>query len=629
MQHGFLKVAVGTPSIRVADCRYNAQQIIALIRRAERDGAQLLAMPELCITGYTCGDLFMQDALQRGTLDALSEILAASRESELVFVIGMPLTVRNSLFNCAVVIQHGTILGVVPKTYLPNYGEFYEKRLFAPASDTVTSVQLFGSEVPFGSKLLFCCTTMPDFILGIELCEDLWSPMPPSTKLALHGATVIANLSASDEAVTKAEYRRKLVQVQSAKLSCGYLFCSAGDGESTTDVVFSGHDMIFENGAMLAEAAPFGCGYAVSEIDLQFVSRERRRRARGDESDDSYVRIPFAMSLHETALTRTYWQTPFVADTPEERERRCDEVFSIQAHGLKKRLAHTNAKKAVIGVSGGLDSTLALLVSVRAMALLGRPASDIAAVTMPCFGTTVRTKSNAEKLCDALGVPCCTVDISASVTQHLADIDHPLDLHDVAFENAQARERTQVLMDISNMNGGIVVGTGDLSEIALGWSTFNGDHMSMYDVNAGVPKTLMRNMLEIFAARADGLLAEVLADILATPISPELLPAKDGEIVQQTENVVGPYVLHDFFLYHAIRRGEYREKIQRLAEYAFAGKYSPETIAHWLDTFYRRFFSQQFKRSCMPDGPRIGNVSLSPRGDWRMPSDAVSEVWRR
>ena len=629
MQHGFLKVAVGTPSIRVADCRYNAQQIIALIRRAARDGAQLLAMPELCITGYTCGDLFMQDALQRGTLDALSEILAASRESELVFVIGMPLTVRNSLFNCAVVIQRGTILGVVPKTYLPNYGEFYEKRLFAPAPDTVTSVQLFGSEVPFGSKLLFCCTTMPEFILGIELCEDLWSPMPPSTKLALHGATVIANLSASDEAVTKAEYRRKLVQVQSAKLSCGYLFCSAGDGESTTDVVFSGHDMIFENGAMLAEAAPFGCGYAVSEIDLQFVSRERRRRARGDESDDSYVRIPFTMSMHETGLTRTYWQTPFVADTPEERERRCDEVFSIQAHGLKKRLAHTNAKKAVIGVSGGLDSTLALLVSVRAMALLGRPASDIAAVTMPCFGTTVRTKSNAEKLCDALGVPCRTVDISASVTQHLADIGHPLDLHDVAFENAQARERTQVLMDISNMNGGIVVGTGDLSEIALGWSTFNGDHMSMYDVNAGVPKTLMRNMLEIFAARADGLLAEVLADILATPISPELLPAKDGEIVQQTENVVGPYVLHDFFLYHAIRRGEYREKIQRLAEYAFAGIYSPETIAHWLDTFYRRFFSQQFKRSCMPDGPRIGNVSLSPRGDWRMPSDAVSEVWRR
>lgn len=629
MQHGFLKVAVATPSIRVADCKYNAQQIIALIKRAEQDGAALLALPELCITGYTCSDLFMQDALQRGALGALSEIMAASRDTEMLLVVGMPLTVRHSLFNCAIVLQHGSILGVVPKTYLPNYGEFYEKRLFAPAPDTVSAIHVLGSEVPFGSKLLFCCTTMHDFILGIELCEDLWSPMPPSTQLALHGATVIANLSASDEAVSKAEYRRKLVQVQSAKLSCGYLFCSAGDGESTTDVVFSGHDMIFENGALLAEAPPFGCGYAASEIDLQFISRERRRHARSGDFDDSYTRVPFTLPLHETALTRSYWKTPFVADTPEERERRCDEVFSIQAHGLKKRLAHTNAKKAVIGVSGGLDSTLALLVCVQAMSLLGRPADDIAAVTMPCFGTTARTKSNAEKLCDALRIPCRTIDISASVTQHLKDLGHPLDLHDVAFENAQARERTQVLMDLSNINGGIVVGTGDLSEIALGWSTFNGDHMSMYDVNAGVPKTLMRNMLEIFASRADGLLAEVLADILATPISPELLPAKDGEIVQQTESVIGPYTLHDFFLYHAIRRGEYREKIQRLAEYAYAGIYSAETIAHWLDTFYRRFFSQQFKRSCMPDGPRIGNVSLSPRGDWRMPSDAVSDIWRR
>lgn len=628
MQHGFLKVAVATPSVRVADCRHNAAQIIGLIDRAGRDGAMLLSMPELCITGYTCNDLLMQDALHHAALEALNGIMEATRGRPLMVVVGIPLVVRHSLYNCAAVLRDGKILGIVPKTYLPNYGEFYEKRLFAPAPDFVSDIQVLGQTVPFGSKLLFCCKSMPDFILGVELCEDLWSPLPPSTGLVLHGATVIANLSASDEAVTKPDYRRKLVQVQSARLSCGYLFCSAGDGESTTDVVFSGHDMICENGAMLAEAPPFGSGYAVTELDLQFISRERRRHAREAESGDAYQRISFELPVQETALTRTYWRTPFVADAEAEREQRCDEVFAIQAHGLKKRLAHTGARRAVIGVSGGLDSTLALLVSVRALALLDRPATDVLAVTMPCFGTTKRTRGNAEKLCAALGVPCRTVDITAAVTQHLKDLAHPLDLHDVTFENAQARERTQVLMDLANMNGGLVVGTGDLSEIALGWSTYNGDHISMYGVNCGVPKTLMRSMLGIFAGRADGMLAEVLTDILETPISPELLPAKDGEIVQRTEDSMGPYELHDFFLYHAIRRGEYREKIQRLAEYAFGGIYDAAAIAHWLDMFYRRFFSQQFKRSCMPDGPRIGNVSLSPRGDWRMPSDAVSDAWR-
>lgn len=627
MQHGFLKAAVATPSIRVADCQYNAAAIARLIERAALDGAMLLVLPELCLTGYTCNDLLMQDALHRAALRGLDAVVQATRGKALLTVVGMPLVVRHSLYNCAAVLYDGQILGIVPKTALPNYGEFYEKRIFAPAPDFVSDVELLGQTVPFGSKLLFCCETMPDFILGIELCEDLWSPLPPSTGLALHGATVIANLSASDEAVTKPDYRRKLVQVQSARLCCGYLFSSAGDGESTTDVVFSGHDMIYENGSLLAEAPPFGTGYAVSELDLQFIARERRRHAREAAGDD-YTRIPFDLPVRQTALTRTYWRTPFVADTREEGEKRCDEVFAIQAHGLKKRLQHTGASRAVIGVSGGLDSAMALLVAVEALRLLDRPATDVLAVTMPCFGTTTRTRSNAEQLCDALGIPCRTVDITASVAQHLRDIGHAPDLPDTAFENAQARERTQVLMDLANMCNGLVVGTGDLSEIALGWSTFNGDHMSMYGVNADVPKTLLRSMLSIFARRAGGALERVLADILDTPISPELLPAKDGDIAQRTEDSVGPYELHDFFLYHAIRRGETREKIQRLAEYTFAGSYDAVTIAHWLDTFFRRFFSQQFKRSCMPDGPRAGNVSLSPRGDWRMPSDAVSDAWR-
>lgn len=628
MRHGFLKVAVATPEVRVADCRHNARRIIALIERAGRDNVMLLATPELCTTGYTCGDLFLQDALQNAALEALRQILQATRGRDMLVLVGVPLVARHSLYTCAAVMHDGKLLGIVPKTFLPNYGEFYEKRLFAPAPEDVCDIEVLGQRVPFGSRLLFCCADMPAFTLGVELCEDLWAPAPPSTALSLHGATVIANLSASDEAVAKPDYRRKLVQVQSARLACGYLFCSAGEGESTTDVVFSGHDMICENGAMLAEAPPFGEGYAVTELDLQFLSRERRRHAREAEPSDLYRRIPFPMPLRDTVLTRTYWRTPFVADTAAERERRCDEVLAIQAHGLKKRLAHTGARRAVIGVSGGLDSSLALLVSVRALALLNRPATDVLAVTMPCFGTTKRTRSNAEKLCDALGIPCRTVDITAAVTQHLADIGHPSDVADVTFENAQARERTQVLMDLANMEGGLVVGTGDLSEIALGWCTFSGDHISMYDVNSGVPKTLMRDMLSILARRAGGALGDVLLDILDTPISPELLPAADGATAQRTEDAVGPYALHDFFLYHAIRRGETRDKIQRLAEYAFAGEYDGATIAHWLDTFYRRFFGQQFKRSCMPDGPRVGNVSLSPRGDWRMPSDAASEIWR-
>lgn len=628
MQFGFIKAAVATPTITVADCRKNAQSILRCIERAAADKARILVLPELCITGYTCGDLFFQDALQEAANIALGEVLENSRAHDMVILLGMPLTTPTGLYNCGVVLQQGRILGVVPKTVLPNYGEFNEKRFFSPAPPTVSEITLLGQTVPFGSKLLFACKDMPELILGVEICEDLWSPLPPSTALVQNGASIICNLSASDEEVTKPNRRRTLVQVHSARLLCGYLYASAGEGESTTDVVFSGHNMIFENGALLSESEPFAGGYAISELDLSVIQRERRRLSRGGIPSEEVVTVPFSLPPVHTELTRTYWKTPFVADTAKEREQRCDEAFKIQTNGLKKRIQHTGVKKVVLGVSGGLDSTLALLVAKEAMALLGRPADSVLAVTMPCFGTSKRTRTNAERLCEALGIPCRTIDITAAVTQHLKDLNHPLDVIDTAFENAQARERTQVLMNLCNMENGLVVGTGDLSELALGFATYNGDHMSMYGVNADIPKTFMRSMLTIFAERAGGALGEVLHDIVATPVSPELLPGKDGEIAQITEDIVGPYELHDFFLYHTVRRGEAREKILHLASYAFAGEYSDAVIAKWLDEFYRRFFSQQFKRSCMPDGPRIGNVSLSPRGDWRMPSDASAAVWR-
>jgi len=628
MHYGFLKSAVATPEITVADCKKNANAILRCIERAADDGVRLLVLPELCITGYTCGDLFFQDALQRAAIDALAVVLEKSREHDMLILLGMPLATPTGLYNCGIVLQKGKILGVVPKTVLPNYGEFYEKRTFSPAPQQTTQIRLLGQTVPFGNKLLFACETLPELILGVEICEDLWSPLPPSTMLVQNGAGIICNLSASNEAITKADHRRKLIEVHSARLLCGYLYASAGEGESTTDVVFSGHNMLFENGTLLAESKPFSGGYAVSEFNLPRILRERRRLGRGGAPSAEYQTIPFSLELKPTKLTRTYWKTPFVADTQQEREARCDTALAIQANGLKKRIAHTGVKKVVLGISGGLDSTLALIVAKEAMTLLNRPATDVIAVTMPCFGTSKRTRSNAERLCEALGVPCRTIDITAAVTQHLKDLNHPLDVPDTAFENAQARERTQVLMNLSNMENALVVGTGDLSELALGFATYNGDHMSMYGVNAGIPKTFMRSMLSILADRAGGALGSVLHDIVDTPVSPELLPGKDGEIAQITEDIVGPYELHDFFLYHTVRHGESREKILHLANYAFAGDYSEETIAKWLDVFYRRFFSQQFKRSCMPDGPRIGNVSLSPRGDWRMPSDASAAAWR-
>ena len=629
MQNGFLKVAVATPDIVVADCGKCADSIIRLIRRAEDDGAKLLLLPELCIGGYTAGDLMLHETLTEAAERALCRILEQTRQSDMLVLVGLPLVVGNLLYNCAAVLQSGTVLGVVPKTHLGNYGEFYEKRVFAPAPDYNTSCTVCGAAVPFGNKLLFCCRELKEFVLGVEICEDLWTAMPPSALLADCGATVLCNLSASDEAVAKADYRRMMVQSQSSRITGAYLYTSAGEGESTTDVVFSGHDMVYENGVKIAESPPFGPGYAVTEIDLSFLLHERRRFARRLFDDREITRISFSLNMVETKLTRVYWKTPFVPSDPAERARRCKEVLAIQAHGLKKRIEHTGVTRLVIGVSGGLDSALALIVARDALALLGRPAADILAVTMPCFGTSKRTRGNAELLCEALGIPLCAVDITQSVQRHLADIGHDGTTPDTAFENAQARERTQVLMDLSNLHGGFVVGTGDLSELALGFATNTGDHMSMYGVNADVPKTLIRSILRHVAETSgEPMLHDVLIDIVDTPVSPELLPGRDGEIAQVTEQIVGPYELHDFFLYHLLRRGEPREKTLRIADYAFGGQYDKETIAHWYDVFIRRFFAQQYKRNCLPDGPRIGNVALSPRGDWRMPSDASVREFR-
>ena len=576
MKDGFLKAAAFSPALRVADCTYNAQQVLAQLQAAAQRGVKLAVFPEFCLTGYTCGDLFLQRTLQQGALDALEWLLAQTRTLDTVALVGLPLLVHGKLYNCAAVLCRGQLLGIVPKTYLPNYGEFYEKRQFTPGSTEVQTVTVCGQQVLFGTSLLFRCRQMPSFVLGVELCEDLWSALPPSTFHALAGATVIANLSASDETVGKAEYRRALVANQSARLLCGYLYASAGHGESTTDMVFAGHDLIAEDGSILAETAPF------------------------------------------------------VPGDPQRRAARCELILKMQADGLAKRLEHARAKTAVIGISGGLDSCLALLVAVRAMKQLHRRAADVLAVTMPCFGTTKRTRSNAEILCGELGVSFQEIRIANTVRSHFADIGQDEKVLDVTFENGQARVRTLELMDLANRTGGLVVGTGDLSELALGWATYNGDHMSMYGVNAGVPKTLVRYLVQYEAeTAATAALHDVLLDILATPVSPELLPAKDGEIAQITEDLVGPYELHDFYLYYVLRCGFGPAKIYRLAKAAFAGRaeYTDAVLYKWLRNFYWRFFAQQFKRSCLPDGPKVGSVTLSPRGDWRMPSDACATLW--
>ena len=629
MKDGFLKAAALSPALRVADCAYNTAQILQELRAASARGVKLAVFPEFCLTGYTCGDLFLQRTLQQGALTGLQTLLDASRELDVVALVGLPLLVRGKLYNCAAVLCRGRLLGLVPKTYLPNYGEFYEKRQFTPGSTEVETLTVCGQQVPFGTSLLFRCREMPSFVLGVELCEDLWSALPPSTFHALAGATVIANLSASDETVGKAEYRRALVANQSARLLCGYLYASAGHGESTQDMVFAGHDLIAENGTLLAETAPFAGGHAETELDCQRMESERARNTSFEPSTDGYQTVDFSLTLTNTALTRFVDPTPFVPGDPQRRAERCELILKMQADGLAKRLEHAHAKTAVIGISGGLDSCLALLVAVRAMKQLRRPTTDVLAVTMPCFGTTLRTRSNAEILCEELHVSFSEIDIANTVHSHFADIGQNPAKHDVTYENSQARERTQILMDVANKEGGMVLGTGDLSELALGWATYNGDHMSMYGVNVSIPKTLVKYLVRREAMReANAPVAAALRDIIDTPISPELIPADDkGEITQKTEDLVGPYILHDFILYYTLRYGFSPKRVFMLALHAFSGEFDRATIKHWLSTFYRRFFNQQFKRSCLPDGPKVGSVCLSPRGDWRMPSDASSAMW--
>ena len=631
MKYGFIKAAAASPSVKVGGVWQNMKSAQAAMDSAEEAGANLLVLPELQLTAYTCGDLFCSDMLISAAETALDELREHSVGRRCVTVVGCPLRIQGKLYNCAAVLHGGEILGVVPKTVLPNYWEFYEKRQFASGADYSgpDEIGLGKALTPFGRDLLFCCADLPEFVLGVEICEDLWAPVTPSTALALAGATVIANLSASNELIGKDDYRRLLAASASSRLICGYVYSNAGSGESTQDMVFSGHSLIYEDGLKLAEKLPFeGEGLTATEIDLFRLRNERQRDTSFDPaSAPACRRIAFSQQPRETKLTRRIPRTPFVPDGGETISRRAEEILRIQSVGLMRRMEHTGCKKAVLGVSGGLDSTLALLAAVRAADLLSRPRGDILAVTMPCFGTTGRTRGNAEALCALLGVGFRTVDIGAAVTRHFADIGHDPAVTDVTYENCQARERTQVLMDVANQTGGLVVGTGDLSELALGWATYNGDHMSMYGVNASVPKTLVRYIIEYEAARCGGETARVLRDILDTPVSPELLPAKDGEIAQKTEEIVGPYELHDFFLYHMLRNGSSPARIYHLALYAFDGAYPAEEILRWLKVFLRRFFAQQFKRSCLPDGPKIGTVSLSPRGDWRMPSDACADIW--
>ena len=630
MKDGFISVACGTPKLRLADCHYNAEQTFTMMRQAEKAGAKVLVLPELGLTGYSCGDLFYQETLLRGAEEALATVLEATRNLEVVTAVGLPVRINNKLYNCAAIIQYGTILGLVPKSHLPNYGEFYEKRQFAPAPEDGQYVTLCGQEdIWFQAGQVFWCDNIPDLALGFEICEDLWTPDSPSVNMAQAGATIIGNLSASNDLIGKDAYRRQLVTMQSAKLLCGYVYSSCGEGESTSDVVFGAHQMIAENGSLLAERR-FDGGLLISEIDIQRLAYERRRTQVMDEAD-APCGATFSLTVSPTKLTRYVAPMPFVPEDKEDRDDRCREILLLASLGLKQRLEHTGAKTAVVGLSGGLDSTLAVLITGLAMKMLDRPMTDIIAVTMPCFGTTDRTKNNAVILAERMGATLKTVDISASVRSHFKDIGHDMEDHSVTFENGQARERTQVLMDIANKNGGLVIGTGDLSELALGWCTYNGDHMSMYAVNCTIPKTLVRHLVGYLArdnAEKDEELKDVLEDILDTPVSPELLPAVQGQISQKTEDLVGPYELHDFFLYYMLRWGFSPAKIYRLAVYALGKQYSREVILKWLKTFYRRFFSQQFKRNCVPDGPKIGSVAMSPRGDWRMPSDAKINLWQ-
>ncbi len=631
MKDGFIKVAAATPKIKVADPAYNTEEILKIIDETEKNGASILVFSELTISGYTCGDLFLQQPLLTECKNQLLRIVKATENKSMLVVVGCPIVIKQKLYNCAVVISDGSILGIVPKTHLPNYSEFYELRHFT-SGEGLEEDLWFGEEfgyVNVAVNQLFKCKEIPELVVACEICEDLWVPLPPSTYHAMAGATVICNPSASVETTTKESYRRSLVSNQSARLLAAYIYADAGEGESTQDVVYSGHHLICENGSVLAEAKRFTNEIIYADIDVQKLAAERRKMTSfpGGQTDD-YFEQEFSLEVKENKITRTFPKAPFVPDNQDERDKRCDEILSLQSMGLKKRLEHTNCKHAVVGISGGLDSTLAVLVTARAFDLLDIPRENLICVTMPCFGTTDRTYQNAVSLIKELGATLKEVRIEKAVRQHFADIGHDENNHDVTYENSQARERTQILMDMANQYNGMVIGTGDMSELALGWATYNGDHMSMYAVNCSVPKTLVRYLVLYYAETTDNKkLSEVLMDVLDTPVSPELLPPVDGVISQKTEDLVGPYELHDFFLYYMLRFGFLKSKLYRMAKLTFDGVYDDETIKKWLDKFYWRFFSQQFKRSCLPDGPKVGSVAVSPRGDLRMPSDASPTAW--
>ncbi len=625
-EYGFARCAVFSGRLRVADVAGNVKNIIEDIAEADESGAVLAVFGELCITAYSVGDLVLQEALLNAAERGLFKIAESTVGRELLVIVGLPLRVCGRVYNCAAAVCKGEVLGVVPKLNLPNYNEFYEKRVFCEGERAVKNINLFGKEVPFGANIIFENSAMPEMRVACEICEDIWVPNSPSINHCLAGATIIANLSASNESAGKADYRRAMVSMASSKQLCAYIYASNGYGESTGDVVFGGHDMVYEAGRRIAEAAPFKGGKLLADVDCAFLQFERSKKFRACNCLSEYTVVNFS-AQRKIGLKRDYSKTPFVPESKARLLSRVEEVFAIQTAGLMRRTEHVGAKKLVIGVSGGLDSTLALLVCAEALKKLKRPASDVLAVTMPCFGTGSRTKSNAVALAEALGCELKQIDIKNSVLSHFNDIGQSADVTDVTYENSQARERTQVLMDLANKTGGIVVGTGDMSELALGWCTFGGDHLSMYGVNAGVPKTLVKQMVIELAPDYGARIRDILLDIADTPISPELTPSEGDELSQITEDIVGPYKLHDFFLYYCIKHGFSPAKTYYIARHVFEGEYSAETLQKWLFAFINRFFNQQFKRSCLPEGPKTGALCLSPRGDWRMPSDAIKTLW--
>lgn len=632
MKHGFIRCGAMIPSIKVADCSHNESEIISLLDEAQSNRAHVVVFPELCLTGYTCGDIFLQDTLLAAAKESLINIAVHTKDMNLIAFVGLPFLHKNKLYNVCAVLNRGKILGIIPKTHLPNYSEFYELRHFTPADDSVDYVQIDEYQnIPFGRNILFHCDSMEELVIAAEICEDVWVTTPPSDFHAQAGATMIVNCSASDETTGKDIYRRNLISSQSASLISAYVYCNAGEGESTQDLVFGGQNIIAENGTILNESRRFINESIYAEADLGRICSERRRITTFKVSGQiPYTHVTFSLDKEDIELKRKYSTTPFVPASVAGRNSRCEEILTIQAMGLKKRLAHTSCENVVLGISGGLDSTLALIVAVKAFDMLELNRSGITAITMPCFGTTDRTYNNACRLVNSLGCNLVEINIKESVTRHFEDISHDISIHDVTYENGQARERTQILMDYANKIGGLVIGTGDMSELALGWATYNGDHMSMYGVNCSVPKTLVRHLVNYYADNCNNSeLADILYDVLDTPVSPELLPPVDGVISQKTEDLVGPYELHDFFMYYILRFGYTPSKVYRLACSAFASLYDKETILKWLKTFYRRFFSQQFKRSCVPDGPKVGSVSVSPRGDLRMPSDACVHLWMK